>query len=347
MNKEVHNKGEVMKQGIMIAGNLIVDHVKHIDSYPNKGMLCNVSEVSSCIGGCAANTVADIAIIDDEVPLWCAGMVGVDSDGEYVKQKIKSLGVNIEGIKQTLEVSTSFTDVMTMTETGERTFFHGRGANAVFSYKDIPYEKLECKIFHMGYALLLDRFDQKDEEYGTVMAKTLAKVQRMKIKTSMDVVSENSDRFAKVVIPNLRYCNYFITNEIEAGLVVGINPRKEDGSIDEENVEKICKKLLELGVNDLVVIHAPEAGWAMSRERQFWRVASLKLPKGYIKGTVGAGDAFCAGMLYAIYKGYDIEEGLRIAAAAAACNLSHSNSIDGMKDITAIRELDQLYRIIE
>ena len=38
-----------MKKGIAIAGNLIVDHVKEIDSYPEKGMLCNINNVSKSV----------------------------------------------------------------------------------------------------------------------------------------------------------------------------------------------------------------------------------------------------------------------------------------------------------
>ena len=40
-------------------------------------------------------------------------------------------------------------------------------------------------------------------------------------------------------------------------------------------------------------------------------LASYQLPLGYIKGTTGAGDAFCAGALLGIYKGEADEEILK------------------------------------
>ena len=66
---------------------------------------------------------------------------------------------------------------------------------------------------------------------------------------------------------------------------------------------------------------------------------SLKLPQGYIKGTVGAGDAFCAGCLYAIYHGYDDHAMLEFASGAAACNLAAEDSVSGMKDKKYIHDL--------
>lgn len=334
-----------MEKGIVVAGNLLVDYVKMIDTYAEQGMLCNITDVSKCVGGCAPNTLVDIAVMDKTVPLSCIGAVGQDSDGAYLIKTLQGFGIDTKGIKKYQDQVTSFTDVMTVIETGARTFFHARGANAIFSDKDIDFESLCADIFHIGYALLLDRFDAEDEEYGTIMAKTLHRVQSMGIKTSMDLVSEDSDRFAKVVKPSLKYCNYFISNEIEAGRTVDIAPRTQEGEINQVNIRQICKKILELGVKELVVIHAPEGGWAMRKEGVFYSTASLKLPKGYIKGSVGAGDAFCAGMLYSLYKKFDIQEALHIACAAAACNLSHSNSISGMKAIAEVREIYDRYHV--
>ena len=60
----------------------------------------------------------------------------------------------------------------------------------------------------------------------------------------------------------------------------------------------------------------------------FTYVPSLNVPKSEIIGTVGAGDAFCAGSLYSIYNGY-IDR--HILEFAAACSLLSENAVDGMK----------------
>ena len=120
-----------MNKGITILGNLIVDYVKLIDYYPKMGMLSNILEISRCVGGCAANTSVDIAKIDRDVKVTSVGLVGNDENGEYIVDVLTENGVECS-IKKTDQAPTSFTDVMSIKNTGERTFFHARGANALF-----------------------------------------------------------------------------------------------------------------------------------------------------------------------------------------------------------------------
>ena len=53
----------------------------------------------------------------------------------------------------------------------------------------------------------------------------LAAAQDAGLKTSVDVVSEDSDRFAKIVAPALKHVDYCILNEIEAGKTTGFKIR--------------------------------------------------------------------------------------------------------------------------
>lgn len=333
-----------MKKGITIAGNMLVDYVKIVDTYPKAGMLCNISDISKSVGGCVPNTLIDIAGIDPTVPLFSLGAVGADENGRYIKQELERSGISIEGVITKKGTVTSFTDVMGASDTKERTFFHARGANVDFSYEDIDQEQIKTDMFHMGYALLLDCFDREEEEYQTVMSRLFHELQERGIKTSMDVVSEEGERFIRVVRPCLKYCNYFIANEIEGGRTADITPRNEDGIIILEHMEKICRAILKMGVRDLVVLHAPEGCYAMTSDGNFYQMPSLKLPKGYMKGSVGAGDAFCAGILYGLYREMEMEKVLIMGNVAAACNLSAADSVSGRKSIIQMMELYEKYK---
>ena len=88
---------------------------------------------------------------------------------------------------------------------------------------------------------------------------------------------------------------------------------------------------MEAGVQEKVVVHCKEACFLLDRKDRFTQVASLKISPEEIKGTVGAGDAFCAGCLYGIYNNYTDTQILEFASAAAACNLLEANAVDGMK----------------
>ena len=329
-----------MNRGIAVAGNLFADNIKRCDFYPTKGMLTNIRSVSMSPGGCVGNIASDLAIIDPEINIVAISKVGNDANGEFVKNTLSSLGVDIEGIKTSTEAHTSFTDVMLDISTNESTFFQSCGISALFSPEDIDFDKLNVDIFHIGHALPLDKFNAHDEEYGTVMARTLDRVSSLGIKTSVDAVSEKSDRFLGVFLPALRFCDYFIASEVEASLATGIDVRDENGNISQSAIKTAINSLFELGVREVVCIHSREGGWFSQKGSGVYFQPSLSLPKDRIMSKLGVGDAFCAGILYSLYQEFDPEYSLRVAGAAAACSLTNENSFGGMRHFDKVMELE-------
>jgi len=333
-----------MKKRIAFAGTVVLDIVKKIATWPDKGMLTQVYSVTNAVGGAVCNSGTDAKILGgDSIDVLAFGNVGNDDNGRWVVNYLSERGLDVSGIKY-IDLPTAFTDVMTVESTGERTFFTMKGASATFSEDDIDFDNLNCDIFHLGYLLLLDNLDSPDEEYGTKAARLLARVQAKGIKTSIDIVSEQSDRFKKVVTPAIKYCNYVIINEIEGGALAGIEPRDANGNVSIENLKAICSAILGMGVKDSVTLHCPEISCAMTADGEFAVLPSLDLPKGYIVGSVGAGDAFCAGMLYALAHDMPVTEGMRIASLAAAANLSVADSVSGARSLEETLKLEKLYR---
>ena len=331
------------KKGIAIAGNIVADVVKNIATYPKLGMLATISDISYAVGGCVPNTAINLSKIDRGMPIQVFGKVGMDEYGRYILSQLQQNGIDANGIVVSSASQTSFSDVMSM-PTGERTFFHKRGANAEFSPEDIKSDALNCEIFHIGYILLLDRFDAADAEYGTVMARFLHGVQEKGIKTSIDVVSDSNADYGKKIIPALKYCNYVIMNEIEGCSVWNLEAYTQDGVLNKKNIQIAMEKMVEVGVSDMVIIHSKERSFALNAKTGcFAEVPSLCIPKEEIKGSVGAGDAFCAGCLYSLYHGFSEKELLEFASAAAACNLFAANSVDGMKSKAEILSMAEKY----
>ena len=330
------------EKGIAIAGNMIMDIVHDIPEYPKAGMLVDIGKITRSVGGCLPNTAIDLAKIDRRIPINALGRVGTDENGRYIVSAMQKLGINVSRICYDDTAPTSFCNVMSV-PSGERTFFHQRGANAKFSPADIDIKNLNCNLLHIGYILLLDKFDEEDKQYGTVMARFLHDVQKEGIKTSIDVVSDSSGNFERKVIPALKYCNYVIINEVECCGMWHLNARTEDDRPHVENIKAAMEKTLAAGVRDKVVVHCKEKCFALDSKGNFTERHSLKVPKEDIKGTVGAGDAFCAGCLYGIYNGYTDAQMLEFASSAAACSLLEANAVDGMKDRNEIIKLAEKY----
>lgn len=329
------------KKGIAVAGNMIVDLLYPIHGIPKPGELTTITaDASRTTGGCLCNDIVDLAKLDPQMPLVALGRVGDDTEGAFIMDKLRQhSNIDLQHIKTV--GTTSFTLVMADDITKQRTFYHCRGGNAAFCEEDIPWDKLNVEILHAGYILLLDTLDQEDSEYGTKMARLLHHAQERGIKTSIDVVSEAGDRFRRLVCPALRYTDYCIINEVEAQATTGIELRKEDGQLIKENMPLALKKIKELGVSTWAVIHCPEVGFGLDENDRLVEVPSLKLPDGWIAGTVGAGDAFCSGVLYGAWKGMNLKEAIEMGTAAAACSLSQPGATEGMR---SAEEVMQVYR---
>lgn len=307
-----------MREGVAFAGNLIVDRIRKIDRLPRRSELAAIRGVGRSTGG-ACNNAIGMTKLDPSLPVSICGVVGADSEGDYILSELSACGIDTGAVVRRGE--TSFTDAYLETETASRTFFHFGGANDTFDVDDVPVHSMNARLFHIVYPLLLRTLDSEDAQYGTRMARLLCRIREAGILTSLDVVSEDSDRYQKIICPSLKYTDYLTVNELEASRITGVPLSREDGTLIEENMQPALTRLFDLGVSRWAVIHSPAAAFGMDSEKRFAREGGKLLPPGFIGGTVGAGDAFCTGVLLAAYRGLSIEEALRYGNASAIQSL--------------------------
>ena len=309
------------RTGITVAGTVIVDKINEISAYPKSGELTQIRSIQKAVGGCVPNVALDLKKINPDLPVRAVGTIGVDEEGIFVTDTLRQGGVDTAGLTAVQGEKTSFTEVMSIPN-GQRTFFTYAGASAKFGSDHVHIEEPIPRLIHLGYFLLLERVDNGE---GLNILKA-AKAQG--IETSIDLVSENSDRYA-LVKPCLPYTDYLIINELEAGKLTDIEPSKD-------NLMRISRKLKEMGVQKKVIIHMPSCAICLS-EVGYICVPSYQLPDGYIKGTTGAGDAFCAGALTGIYYGWNDQKILEFASACAVMALGSPDATSGLRTLEDIQ----------
>ena len=310
-----------MRNGITVAGSAIVDKIYQIPVYPALGELTQIQSIQPSMGGCVANVSMDLKKICPQMPIRAVGLVGADPEADFYKTTLADSGVDISGIRQ-LEGLTTCTHVMSIPG-GQRTFFTYAGADGELTADDIDFDAMQSKILLLGYFLLLKKVDAGEG------LNILKKAKAAGVDTAIDLVSESSDRYG-LVLPCLPYTDYLIVNELEAGKLAGIDPKAE-------NLEAICRKLMALGVKKKVIIHMPERAICLS-DQGVTQVGSYILPDGFIQGTTGAGDAFCAGALMGIYNDRADREILEFASACAAMSLRCAGATGGLAEEAQIRE---------
>ena len=317
------------RQGIIVSGAALIDRITKIPFYPSEGSLVDSIQTSFSPGGALCNVLIDLSVLNPAIPLRAVGVLGEDEMGARALTALhQAKGADLSGIRR--RGCASFTDVYESEATHQRTFFHFRGANSLLDLGDFSFDSYTSRIFYIGYLLLLDALDGPEPVYGTRMAKLLCLARQSGLETCIDVVSLAADRFEKVCVPALKYATYCVINEIEAQGITGIPLKGEDNHLLEAGIRPALEKLIGFGVSKWAVIHAPEASFGMDAQGLLCREQGAKLPEGYIQGTVGAGDAFCAGLLCVAHRNGRLADALRAGNAAACSSLRTPGASDGI-----------------
>ena len=178
------------RTGIAVAGNLLVDRLYPVSHFPGQGELSTVTgAAASSTGGCVCNVAMDLALLAPDMPVYALGLVGDDENGRFIRARLGRIpNLRLDGLRT--RGMTGYTLVMAAEDTHQRTFFTYAGANGEFDESAVPWEELPARMLHVGYALLLEKLDQPDPEYGVGMARLLHMAQARGIQTSLDTVSE-------------------------------------------------------------------------------------------------------------------------------------------------------------
>jgi len=318
-----------MRWGILAGGNWVVDHVKKVDVWPEQDALANIISQSQGNGGSPFNVLVDLARLGADFPLEGVGLVGQDSAGRWIREHCGKHHISVEQLQETDLRPTSYTDVMTVENTGRRTFFHYRGANALLAPEHFQFARTRAKIFHLGYLLLLDRLDKLLPGGQTAAAQVFSEARKAGLQTSVDLVSEDSDRFCAILPGTLPEVDLCFMNEFEAGRAAGLRLR-EGSRLRHDRLPEAARKLLALGIRQALVIHFPEGASVFTRAGETFFQGRVNLPAAQIQGTAGAGDALAAGFLMAWHDHQPWAEALRLGACAAATSLTHVTCSDGI-----------------
>jgi sugar/nucleoside kinase (ribokinase family) len=319
------------RHGLLAGGNFIIDHVKLITAWPEQDMLADIRGETSSNGGGPYNVLKDLAAMRTGYSLEAVGLVGADANGDWILRDCREAGIHTTQLRQTEQAPTSYTDAMTVADTGRRTFFHQRGANALLGEADFDFSGTQARLFHLGYLMLLDEMDRLLPDGSTPASRVLAAARRAGLITSVDIVSTENPAFRAIADAALPHTDHLVINEVEAGKVAGIHLKTVP--VDVEAVKAAALALLERGVGRRVVIHFEAGAVAADRGGAITVQPSLKLPPGFITGATGAGDAFAAGYLHGVHEGFDTADCLRLAVCTAAACLTDPTPSGGLRTV--------------
>lgn len=324
------------RRGIICAGNWIVDLVHDIEHWPDESNLVRIGAQTRGIGGGAANVIAALAQLQTGLPLWPMGAIGEDAPGSFVLEQCALLGLPTDRLTEKQGVATAHTHVMSVPG-GSRTFFYQGGANDALSASDFPegtFANTPARVFYLGYLSLLGELDRTAHDGMSGAAKVLQRAQKAGMLTCVDLVSIVHPEFEAIVKNAAPYIDYLIVNEIEAARAIGQDMARD--LTEPDRLFDMARALCALGVNRAAVVHCANCAVWCDADGSQTTVEIEPLPPHDIASTLGAGDAFCAGLIYALHEGWTPGKALDLANATAR------TSLRGHTAASAIPPLSQL-----
>lgn len=257
------------------------------------------------LGGNGANCAYVLAGLGAPTALCSA--VGQDELGRLVQGWLTERGVHLDGLAKSTERATAFTTIVS-DRSLNRLAFHHPGALAGFSLDDIS-----TAVLKRADVLLATSYTIMPRLRSTGFAQVLAQAHRRGAITAVDI-GPAIGRPASLaeLTPLLPAVDYLIANRHELVVCTGI-----------EETEKGAQALLRAGAR-CVVVKLGAGGAAVYQADGQQTIAAFSVE---VLSTVGAGDAFNAGLLYGLRQEWLLTEAVRFGNAVAALVISARRGI--------------------
>ena len=297
---------DVVCLGLMVADVVAVP----VTGMPPRGGLSTVERMELHTGGCAVNTGISLARLGMKVGL--IGRVGQDGFGEYILSVLQGHGIDTAAVRRDPLSHTSGSLVL-VDHDGERSFIHHVGANGAIRERDVDMALVgRARILHVAGSNMMPGFD------GVATARVLQSAQTIGVITSLDTAWDPSGRWLELIEPALPHIDFFVPSLEEA---------KEITRCEEPSA--VAHRLLQYGVKT-VVLKMGGDGCYVTTSREEFLVPAYPVP---VVDTTGAGDAFAAGFLAGVVKGWRLREAAALACAVGACCVTAVGATTGIRSL--------------
>lgn len=293
---------------VVVVGSINMDLVTMCQRVPEAGETIFGEKFFQVPGGKGANQGVAIGKLGTEVTML--GKVGNDSFGNDLINSMKNSGVNTEYIEKS-ESSTGIAKII-VEGNGQNRILVVSGANMdvdkdyidrhidVIKNADIVVTQLELPLSTVEYAL------EKAKEFGKITILNPAPAAPL---------SEKMIKSSDIIIPN----------ETELSMITKMATDTED------EIKAACKKLLDMGVKELIVTLGSKGSLHVNKEKsEFYSAYIVKAVD-----TTAAGDSFIGGFVKAL-NGDNIDEAIEFGtkvSAIAVTRLGAQSSIPTLEEV--------------
>ena len=295
---------------IVVIGSLNMDLVVKAGRAPKRGETVLGEEIHFVPGGKGANQAVGLARLGAETTM--IGAVGSDAFGEELKKALEKDGVNTSSVKVLDSEATGIASIL-LAE-GDNSIVVVPGANAQCLPEDL--DRHEGIIAEADLVLLQLEIPLVTVEYAIKLARKHGKIVMLNPAPAQSLSPEL-----------LRQVNYLTPNRSELALLSRM--------AEESSIAQGVEKLLEVGVSCCVTTLGAEGVALMEIGSSLVKVSGYIVP---VVDTTGAGDAFNAGLAYALAQKKPIREAAEFAVQVSALAVTKFGAQGGMPTLAEVEE---------
>lgn len=274
---------------IFVMGSMNMDIVFEVEGLPKNGETINAKDLLVNPGGKGANQA--VAAAKQNVAVTMLGAIGNDQFGEQFLAELKNVGINVQFVTRK-DCRTGVAGVL-LHKGDNRIMVYG-GANSVYSFED--FADILTKNAQKG-----DIFVTQLETNIDVVCKGLKLAKELGMTTIL-----NPAPASQQIVSALKYCDIVIPNEIEAEVLTGILPCKE-------NYAELRDKFKNLGASCVIITCGDNGSVYLSDDIEFFGAYEVDAVD-----TTAAGDTYIGVLSASLAKGYSIRDAIKYATAASA-----------------------------
>ena len=298
---------EAMKD-VGCAGILVADtFCGPMAELPREGQLLAVDAMPVKPGGCAANVAIGLAKQGFNISI--VGCVGKDASVNVLTDSFNEYGIDDAGLVRVDSYPTSKT-VILLVEGQDRRYVHMFGANAAFTLEHISKDWISgLRIFYLGglFGLPGVKIAQLAELLGFCRTKGVT--------TIVDIIAPQQVTNFDEIKSLLPLIDCFLPNNDEAEKITA-----KTTALDQ------IQALLSAGAKTVVITQGNKGAIA-ARGDKLWRSGIYEMAA---KDPSGCGDAFAAGIITGILRGWEMPRTLRYASALGVSVTQAIGTTDGL-----------------
>lgn len=266
-----------------------------LEALPKEGELVAISALPVSVGGCAANVA--ISLVRQGIDAAVVGCLGRDAAAQGVVSSLERSGVDCQRLVYSDTLPTSQTIIL-LVKGQDRRFLHVFGANSALTVADIDRNWVRSlQLLYIGGLYVMPGMQMGD------LADLLKFCRAHGVRTAVDVIAPGHLTDFSDLPQILPYTDYFLPNDDEAAAMTG-----------QHDVIEQINMLRSWGAQTVVITQGGK-GLTAADEQGLWRADSF--PVAAVDPS-GSGDAFAAGFITGILRGWDMPAVLRYASALGA-----------------------------